>query len=144
MPNKAVAGEVRLLENGQWRAGIDVGEEYLAISCLGLTREDAVRKRDRLLSFIEYETKPVVDGPVDLHHIQLAIDNEDHVSVWAYAPSMHREIGILRARLERLGSSEAFTIPFVIGDNEEGRELKARLAYARGETLTTKFFNQKG
>jgi len=36
-----------------------------------------------------------------------------------------------RKALERLGSSEVFTIPFMIKDNSEGKELLARIDFAR-------------
>lgn len=43
----------------------------------------------------------------------------------------YRIIGEMRAAIERLGSSETMTLPFARSDNAEGRELLARIEYAR-------------
>lgn len=41
------------------------------------------------------------------------------------------EIERLRAALERLGSSETLTQPVFVRDNSEGKELRARIDFAR-------------
>lgn len=70
----------------------------------------------------------------DARAVRASCDGAPHASGAACQrerAALIEEVAQLRAALERLGSAEAFTRAGIIGGHWVGKELQARVAYAR-------------